>query len=307
MLNRSRPVQKEGRSTTRRMDHITGYLMILPSFVLLLIFVIIPLFMALQMSFTTWSFYGESEFVWFKNYRLILLNELFLRSIRNIIKYILLIIPTQIIFAFLFAHILMELPEKTGSIVKTSIYVPNVISGVVASVIFLFILNYRAGLLNEISRKLGFGRIAMLTDPTLALLAVCIPAIWLGFGYTSLVMYAGMNNIPQTYYEAASIDGAGAWIKMTRITIPCLKNIFVLILISMMTGTLQMFDLPYMMTGGGPTNATLTPMMFLYNNFKNQSVNMGYTLAGALLMMIVIGSINSVVFTILRSERSLEG
>jgi len=62
-----------------------------------------------------------------------------------------------------------------------------------------------------------------------------------------------------------------------------------------------------MMTGGGPTNATLTPMMFLYNNFKNQSVNMGYTLAGALLMMIVIGSINSVVFTILRSERSLEG
>lgn len=280
--------------------------MILPSIGLLTVFVIIPLFMALEKSFTTWSFYGVSEFVGIRNFRQIILNELFQISIVNIVKYIIIIIPTQVILAFLFAHVLIRLPRHYGSFVKTAIYVPNVISGVVASVIFLFILNYRAGLLNELMRQLGLTRVAMLTNPTLALLAICIPAIWIGFGYTSLIMFAGLNNIPQSYFEAAAVDGAGALTCMIKITIPSLKNIFALVIITMTTSTLQMFDLPYMMTGGGPVNSTLTPMIFLYNNFTNQSVNMGYTLAGALLMMVVIGAINSVIFTILRSEKSMD-
>lgn len=297
---------KPGKLPTSKMDHVTGYLMILPSIGLLTVFVIIPLFMAVEKSFTTWSFYGVSEFVGIRNFRQIITNELFQISITNIIKYIIVIVPTQVVLAFLFAHVLLRLPRHYGSVVKTAIYVPNVISGIVASVIFLFILNYRAGLLNELMRQLGFGRVAMLTNPTLALIAICIPAIWIGFGYTSLIMFAGLNNIPQSYYEAAAVDGAGALTCMFKITIPSLKNIFILVIISMMTGTLQMFDLPYMMTGGGPVNSTLTPMIFLYNNFTNQSVNMGYTLAGALLMMVVIGAINSVIFTVLRSEKSMD-
>lgn len=302
------PAGKRGhsRSSTRTMDHATAYLMILPSFAILVVFVITPLFMALGKSFTNWSFYGTSEFIWFENFRLILTHELFLKSLLNIVKFVVIILPVQMVITFLFAHILLKLPKLVGNLVKTAIYVPNVISGVVASVIFLFIFNFRAGLLNELTKAMGIGRVAMMTNPTLALIAICVPAIWLGFGYTSLIMFAGLNNIPQSYYEAAAVDGAGFLSKLIHISIPSMKNIFILTLIGMLTGTLQMFDLPFLMTGGGPVNSTLTPMMFLFNNFRDQSVNMGYTVAGALLMMVAIGLINSVVFTVLRSEKSMD-
>lgn len=288
------------------MDHITAYFMILPAFVLLLIFVIIPLFMALEKSFTNWTFYKDSEFIGFENYRLVLTNELFRVSILNILKFVIIIVPTQIVLAFFFAHIVKNLSGKYASIVKTTIYIPNVISGVIASVIFIFILDYRAGIMNELLKFFGIGRVAFLTDPLLATIAIVIPALWMGFGYTTLVMYAGLLNIPIVYYEAAEVDGAGAFAKLIKITLPSLKNIFVLISIQSTTATLQMFDLPFIITGGGPVNKTLTPMIFLYNNFKSADKTMGLTLAGALLMMLVIAALNGIIFNIISSEKSLD-
>jgi ABC-type sugar transport system permease subunit len=120
-------------------------------------------------------------------------------------------------------------------------------------------------------------------------------------------MYAALINIPKEYYEAASKDGAGAINKMFFITIPQMKNIFILICINLTTGTLQLFDLPYMMTGGGPANQTLTPMLYLYNNYRDVDKGLGYTIAGALIIMVVISVINAVIFTIIKSEKSLEG
>lgn len=291
---------------TRRMDHVTAYLMILPAFALLLIFVIIPLFMALEKSFTNWTFYKEAEFVGLNNFRLVLTNELFRVSIINILRFVIIIVPTQIVVTFFFAHILKNLRGKYASIVKTSIYIPTVISGVVASVIFIFILDYRAGIMNEILKIFGINRVAFLTDPVLANVSIIIPTLWLGFGYSALVIYAGLINIPKEYYEAAQVDGANVFDQLIRITIPSMKNIFVLLCINMVTGTLQMFDLPFVMTGGGPMNKTLTPMIFLYNNFKAADKTMGLTLAGALLIMIVIALLNSVVFKIISSEKSMD-
>jgi ABC-type sugar transport system permease subunit len=94
---------------------------------------------------------------------------------------------------------------------------------------------------------------------------------------------------------------------MIYITLPQMKNIFVLMCISLTAGTLQMFDIPYMLTAGGPSNSTLTPMLYLYNNYRDVSKGMGYTIAGAILMLIIIVMINSVVFAVIKSEKSVEG
>ncbi|GHU71340.1 sugar ABC transporter permease [Clostridia bacterium] len=295
-----------GMSSTRTMDHVTAYLMILPSIGFLAVFVLVPLFMSVSRSFTNWRFYLGSEFIGFENYRMIFQNRLFLTSIKNVLWFVVAIVPTQIILSFLFAHALKGLAPRIGSFVKTAIYVPTVISGVVASVIFLFIFNYQGGVLNYVIRQLGGKRIAFLNEPTLSRIAVSITAIWMGFGYNSLIMLAGLMNIPQSYYEAAQVDGATPLAQLLHITIPSMRNVFILILIGQLTGTLQFFDLPYMMFGGGggPVNATLTPMLFIYNNFKSSDYSMGYTIAGALMLMIVIGALNSIVFTLIGSEKA---
>ncbi len=291
-------------STTKKMDHRTAYLMIAPALLLLTIFVYYPLVLAVEKSFTDWKFYGESTFVGLGNFSMVLKNQLFQQSIGNIVWFVLLIIPAELILGFLMAHVLKNMSEKMGAFVKTSIYVPTVIAGVVASVIFLFIFNYQGGIINYVVRQLGGKRIAFFNSAWTSRLSISITTLWMGLGYNSLVMYAGLQNIPQSYYEAAEVDGAGAWKKLVNITIPSMRNVFILILINLTTGTLQMFDLPYMMTNGGPVNTTLTPMMFVYNNFKSSDYSMGYTIAAALLMMIVIGALSSIVFRLIGSEKS---
>jgi len=286
------------------MDLRTGYLMVIPSLVALFIFVYVPLFMALQKSFTNWNFYSASEPVGFRNFELVLQNQLFRKSIVNILWFVLMIIPAQMLLTFLFAHALKGMSKHLGAFAKTAVYVPTVISGIVASVIFLFIFNYQGGIINYLVRQMGMKRIAFFADPWLARGIIALTSMWMGFGSLSLIMYAGLMNIPVSYYEAAEVDGANTRQKFLRITIPSMKNVFILVAISLTTGTLQMFDLPYLMTGGNPVNNTLTPMMYIYNNFKSADYSMGYTVAAALLMMIVIGTLSSFVFRLIRSEKS---
>lgn len=293
-----------GLSSTRRMDHWTAYLMILPSITMLCIFVLAPMVMAFSRSFYDWQWYAESTFIGIRNFVNVLHNQLFLKSIVNIVLFVLIIVPTQLIITFLFAHVLRGMNAKLGAYAKTAIYVPTVIAGVVASVIFLFLFNYQGGILNWIVRQLGGKRIPFLAQPVSALISVSLASIWMGFGYNSLIMYAGLQNIPQSYYEAAEVDGANTWTKLFKITLPSMRNVFILILIGLMTGTLQMFDLPYLMTNGGPVNSTLTPMIYIYNNFKSPEYTMGFTVAAALLLMVVIGTLNSIVFTLIGSQKA---
>lgn len=294
------------RLPTSKTDHITAYLMILPAFAILAVFVLYPLYMAVTKSFTNWSFYGETQFVGFENYRQVIRNAYFQKSLVNSLKFVLILVPSQIFLAFLFAHAVKKLTGGFGTFVKVSIYVPTVIAGVVASVIFIFILDYRAGLVNQMLKVFGLPRMAYANNPLLATIAVCLVVIWLGFGYNTLVFYAGLLNIPKEYYEAAQVDGANAFEQLIKITLPSLKNIFVLVSINLVTGSLQLYDIPYMLTGGGPAQTTQTPMIYLLNNFRDMSKNMGLTLSGAILMMIIIGLCSSVVFRIISSEKSMD-
>lgn len=276
-------------------EAITAYIMLAPLMILLLIFVIIPLIYAFVVSFYQWSFYQDSIFIGFENFRRVLVDKNFWGSIWTGIKFALMTIPAQFILAFLFAHVIKYISKNISSFVKISIYIPYVVSGVVASLIFMLIYNFNGGILNAIVTAIGFEKIAWLQNITTALTAIGIPAVWLGFGFTTLIMLAGLNDIPNSYYEAADIDGANFFQKMGHITIPLMKNIFVYVLITGLNGAIQQFDLPYMMTGGGPLNTTTTPNLLIYNHFQTDPY-LGYTIAAALILFIIIGSITLTLF-----------
>ena len=133
-------------STTKKMDHRTAYLLCAPALILLTIFVYLPLVLAIEKSFTDWKFYGDSTFIGLDNFGMVLKNQLFQQSIGNILWFVVMIIPAEIILGFFLAHVLKHMSDRLGAFVKTSIYVPTVIAGVVASVIFLFISTIRAAL-----------------------------------------------------------------------------------------------------------------------------------------------------------------
>ncbi|MCM0650079.1 sugar ABC transporter permease [Clostridium swellfunianum] len=295
----------KGTLGMRKHDALTAYLMLAPGFILITIFVIVPFFYSIAVSFTDWSFYGTSKFVGFKNYRVILTNKLFRTSLTVAIKYVLIIVPTLFIVSFLFSHVLKGMKGKAASFAKTSVYIPTVISGILAAAIFTFIYDYQGGILNSILANFGIPKQAFLKKPLISSIALSIPIVWLGFGYNTLVMLAGLLDIPQVYYEAADVEGANAFEKLIYITIPSMKNIFILITITLVTGALTEFNVPYMMTGGGPTNSNLTPIVYIFNNFKSNPT-MGPTVAASLLMVIVLSLISGLIFTIIKSEKSMD-
>lgn len=274
----------------------SAYLFILPMVVLLTIFVVIPLIYAIFVSFYEWNFYQDSVFIGIENFRRVIIDKKFWESLWVGFKFALYVVPTQFVLSFLFAHVVKKM-KSLGGFVKISIYIPYVVSGVAAALIFGFIYNYSGGLANAVVTGLGFKPIAWLQDIDIALASVAAPAVWLGFGFTTLLMLAGLNDIPSSYYEAADIDGANSIQKMFRITVPLMKNVFLFVLLTGIIGSIQQFDLPYTMTGGGPLNTTTTPNLFIYNHFTTDPY-LGYTISASLILFVVLGILSAIVFKV---------
>ncbi|WP_096911846.1 carbohydrate ABC transporter permease [Neobacillus jeddahensis] len=289
----------------KRNDRKTAYIMLLPIVLLLTCFVVIPLIYAIFVSFYEWSFYKESIFVGLTNFKRVLKDHLFYKAIWTGVKFALIVVPTQFVLAFLFANLIKSLGGKLSGFIKSAIYIPYVISGVVASIIFIFIYDFDGGIANYIIGLFGLEKTAWLIDVKVVLGAISVPAIWLGFGFTTLIMLSGLNDIPSSYYEAAEIDGANGFQKMWYITIPLLRNIFMYVIVVGITGAIQQFDLPFIMTKGGPLNSTMTPNLFIYNHFINDPY-LGYTIASALLLFVLIGALAGIVFKLGNSTKSMD-
>ena len=286
----------------KKQESLTGLLMIIPALVLLIIFVFIPLGMAIYRSFFD-TVAGETTFVGLKFYLWTLDNELFIKSIFNVLVFAVIITVLQISLSFLFANVLVRIKGKFGVFARAIIYLPYLLSGIVVAVIFTLLTYYNGGVLNSIIQSLGYDPIAWKSDPLWAPISIIIPTLWIGFGYTTLVMYAGLTNIPKDYYEAADMDGAGFWKKMFSISIPCMKNYFILLVVTNIVGNLQMYEIPMIMTDGKEN--TLTPVYYIMlNRSMGGNISDSQITALAVLVMIVILLINSCVFYFFRDKEA---
>lgn len=294
--------QKKSRKFKYR-DALSGWILVAPAVILLLTFAYVPLIMAVIRSFQD---YNTGEWNNFGNYDYIFKTPDFLKSFSNVLLFTAIIVVVMMIAAFFFAVLLKQLNVKITNTIKVFIYVPCLISGIIASIIFMFLINLRGGLINSIIYKMGGELISFTTEGYWPIVVVLIPTFWLGFGYNTIVMYAGLLNVPKSYYEAAELDGAGFWAKTFKITLPCLKNILILMLVNLITGSLQMMDVPYMITQGGPQNMTLTPSLYLFNSFRDSGRPQNATIAGSLIVMTIIVTVNLIAFRLIRSKKSEE-
>lgn len=296
---------KPGGAGGRRGDAKIAYLLIVPAMVLLGLFVAWPAVYAGYLSFHNWSFYTDLEFVGWRNYQYVIADPTFRAAIGRGFAFVLLTVPPMLILAFLFASLVVSVSRRFAEVLKVSVYIPTIISGVITAIVFSLIYNYSGGLLNWVLAGLGIDPIAWLGDPKWALLAIAIPAIWLGMGLTSLIMIAGMVDIPHEFYEAAELEGANWWQRTRYITLPQMKNVLLYLLVTGIVAAIQQYELPLVMTGGGPLEATTTPNLFIFNHFRYDT-NASYSIAAALILFVVLGTVSALVFRLINSEKLVD-
>lgn len=297
--------QRRRAARHRYRDGKLAYLLLAPVVILLGIFVIWPAVYAGYLSFQNWSFYQDPVFVGWKNFRDVLTDPMFLNSVQRGFLFVLMTVPIMLVLAFFFASLVVSVGRRFATVLKVSIYIPTIISAVITSITFALIYNYSGGLLNWALSIFGVDPIAWLGDPKWALVAVAVPAIWLGMGLTSLIMVAAMVDIPTEFYEAAAMEGANWWQKTLYITLPQMKNVILYLLITGFVAAIQQYELPLVMTGGGPLDATMLPNLFIFNHFRGD-ITVGYSIAAALLIFVVLGTVSALIFRVLNSEKLVD-
>jgi multiple sugar transport system permease protein len=295
------------RGANKRRDNKTAYLMIAPMVVLLGIFVIYPLGYSFWLSLHKISFYLGSKYVGFEFYRFVLTDGDFWASIRVGLYYALLTVPTGILIALLLASFIKTLSSRVAAYMKVTVYLPAVMSTIVTSVLFVFMYQ-DSGVANWFLSLVNLGPVNWLNSPDWALPAVAVPGLWLGFGITTLILLAGLLDIPESYYESAYLDGAGFFQRLRYITIPMLRNVLLYLFVTGFTLAMQMIDLPLIMTQGGPVNKTMTPNLFIFDRFTDGTqFSTSYSLAAALLLFVVMGAISLVIFRLISSRKAIDG
>lgn len=234
------------------------------------------------------------KFIGLENYAKVFKDSYVVDAAKNTLKYVVITVPIQTFLSLTFAAFLAyKMQNKAGGAMRSIMFIPVIASAVTAGTIWRIILNTDGGLLNNILGVLHIGPVNWLGSTSTALISICIVAIWKNVGYFLVIYYAGIMGIPKDLYEAARVDGATTLQQFFRITLPMLKPITYLVVTLGLIWSFQVFDLSYLMTGGGPGRATVTLVMGIYNAAFKQ-YKMGYACAMAMLLLVIVIVINAV-------------
>ncbi|WP_326766226.1 sugar ABC transporter permease [Streptomyces sp. NBC_01591] len=286
------PVKHTGRTRPDRRRLLTRdsvpYLLIMPAVLGFAVFKAYPIVASLWISLTTGNG-DDRHFTGLDNYQRLLNDPLFWTALKNTALILVVQVPLMLGLALLLALGLNSTKVWLRPLWRLGVFVPSLTGLVAAGVMFSVILNRDAGLLNWVLSLFGIDRVNWLGSPFWARVGVVLVITWHYTGYNAVMYLAGLQGIPNELYEAAMVDGAGPIRRFVSITLPQLRPILLLTVVLSTIGTLQLFDEPYVLTGGGPDNATLTVTMYLYNNgFKYFDFGYASALAYALALIVSV-------------------
>jgi multiple sugar transport system permease protein len=268
-------------------------LFLTPAMALITLFFVLPVLGGLILSLTDFDLYSigdlrNTRVVGAANYTSLLNNPLFWRALTNTLYFSFVGGPLTIAVALGAALLLNAKLARFKAFFRTIYFAPVVTTIVGVAIVWKYIYHPRVGLLNRMLDAVGIAGPDWLGDPRWAMPALILLAIWRGFGYATVIFLAGLQNVPEELYEAARIDGAGAWRQFLHVTVPQLGPTFVFVGIITAIGFLQVFAEPYVMTpDGGPLNATLTIVMLMYRE-GFRWWNMGYAAAVAFILFALV-------------------
>jgi len=278
-------------------DRILGPAFILPATIGLVAFYIWPLVRGIYLSFTEYNLLTPETFTGIDNYKRMVRDDTFWNAVRVTLEYVVINIGLQTLLALAIAVLMQRLTQST--FVRSIVLTPYLVSNVVVAMLWLWLLDATLGVSNQVIEALT-GESVNFFSSTLAIPTIALINVWRHMGYTALLIFAGLQAIPNTVYEAGKIDGASEWTMFWRITIPLLRPILALVLIMTMIGSFQVFDTVSVTTQGGPVNATRVLQYYIYDLAFGR-FQFGYASAIAVGLLIILAAITAVQYRLMRA------
>lgn len=283
-----------------RKSTIKAYLFLVPAFIIFSSVVIIPTLYSFYLSFFSWNGIGEKSFVALKNYyNLFTADAVFLTALKNNFIWILLTVFFTIGISLMLAVILNR-SFKGRVVYRAVFYVPYMLSWVVVGVIWKWMYNPNMGFINEVLEILGLSdfKSGWLSNPKISLYCVYFAAMWQGVGQPMILFLSGLQTIPSDILEAAAIDGAGKVRTFFCITLPMLKETFVVVFATLIIAAMKVYDIIKVMTGGGPANSTETLATYMYSQtFMYSNFGKGSAVASIMFLMMILIIVPYVIYT----------
>jgi multiple sugar transport system permease protein len=294
------------RMSRKHREWLAAGLFLLPDSLGLAVFVVLPMVFSVVLSFFQVSGFGSYEWIGVGNYERMFNDPYFWSSMWVTAKYVVVFVPV-LFFVSLGLGVLMKQKLPGMAVYRTALFLPYMLSLVVAGLLWKFMFDEQTGVVNQGLGKVGVDPQSWLGDPDLALYSVILVTIWYFMGYYMIIFLAGLNEIPKELYEAAKIDGAGPWASFRKITWPLLRptSFFVLIMTSVaaITGT---FDMVFVLTSGGPANETSVAMFYIYQQAFVFG-EYGYASALGTFLVLVMVALSWVIFKVTKGGRFDDG
>ena len=288
----------KGRRSLSRQDVRWGYLFVLPQVVGLAVFIVFPLIMSVYLCFSKWDMIEPPQFIGLKNFSSVFVEDgkIFWTSITNTLILIGVTVPLTLIVSLLLAQLCNRRIRGVG-FYKAAFFLPMVTSPVSIALVWFWLYAPDFGLINGTLSLFGINGPGWLTDMFWSKVAIIIMSIWMKVGYYFILFFAGLKGIPTTYYEAAQLDGASQIQIFLKITLPLLSPVTFFCVVNLCIDFFNLFDVPFVLTRGGPAYSTYTLVMYVYNQ-AFQFFKMGEAAVSSLVLFIVVAVITLVMFKI---------
>lgn len=268
-----------------------AYVMVSPYLLHLLVFVAFPVIFSFILMFHKWNIISPMEYSGLRNFEVLFQDKLFFKAIYNTLIFLFIHIPLQLFVSLILAELLNQ-KIRFRAFFRASYFLPVVISGVVVTIVWQQLYGLDMGLINRLLIKFGLDRIGWLVNPDIAMPAIAIMATWKNVGLYVVLFLVGLQGVPAHYYEAADMDGASHFQKFIYITLPAIKPTVFMVVVLSTLGGFSLFIEPYIMTGGGPVNSTISAMLYIYKQGFT-FYHMGYASAlgfffAAIIMLVVL-------------------
>ncbi len=288
---------------SNRRSKATSFLFVLPYLLLFGSFLFFPLIYGIYISFHDYNLLSKDHvFIGFENYIRIFtpdtaLSSLFFEGLLKTFQFVIFSVPLLVIVGLGLALLLNSLPGKIRTFFRTVYFIPYAISVSVISIIFLWILDTNSGLLNNYLMQLGFDPVPWLTKQPFAWISLVLATVWWTIGFNMIIFINALNEVPEDMYEAASIDGASAWQKFYRITLPSIRPIMLFVVITSTIASFNVYGQPYLMTRGGPGDSTEVLLMGIVQQAFEQR-ELGSASAMAILMALIMIIVSVIQFKV---------
>lgn len=282
----------------KRSDLGLALVMITPALIGFLVFLLWPTFRGIYLSFTDFNLLTEPRYTGLTNYVRLIEDPVFWNAAKVTLLYVVINIGVQTVVALLIAVLMHRLTQST--LVRGLVLTPYLVSNVVTALVFLWILDTQLGIGNHMLASIGLDRIPFFNQESTVIPTIALINVWRHMGYTALLLFAGLQMIPNTVYEAAKVDGASEWRMFWRITMPLLRPILALVLIMTIIGSFQVFDTVAVTTAGGPVNASRVLQLYIYDMAFGR-FQFGYASALSVALLVILLTVTVIQYRLTRA------